>query len=244
MDRVPEDWLDPNTSRRLAELVDISLGEFGIETVLAALLLRQSAPGGHPSLTKGGGVTLPSTGAVQDIRTPPLPTRPTGARPVLSLPIRPQTLNEMATAANLTGQITKGIATELMAVSAGATNTLVIGGYPGTVGVFVSPVGIRSTYYDPNITAQVLVDGKPIVLPGNIYAIDGPAEVSLGQFYYVETSIAIIITNQSATDALIFGRVEFLQIASTYFHQVFQPILAGGMADLQAAASAQYQGGR
>ena len=234
-----EDLLDPNTSRRLAELVDISLAELDLETVLAALLVGR-AQANAPST----GVALPSTGAVLNAgKLPPAKPQATTATPVLSLPIRPQTLNELMAAANLTGQIVKGIATETLVVDAGQSTSLSLSGDPAQVFVYVQPIKVRSTYYDPTITAQVTVDGKPVILPGTVFSVQGPAEVSLGQFYYVRNSITITITNGSDTDILIFGETEYLAITTSYFNEVFQPLLARGMDDLQAAALAQYQGG-
>lgn len=167
-----------------------------------------------------------------------------GPIPVLTLPMSPKVLNEMVNAADLKGVATMGVWKLKVAVPAGQTVTVVQPVVPGTVHVFMAPLGVTASYYSDAITATVEVDSHPITPPQTTYAINASDQIPLGQYYYMTQGMVGQITNATSTNTTITFAVEALAIQTNFFNnQFYRPLITFGMHALRTLADQQRGGG-
>lgn len=168
----------------------------------------------------------------------------TGALPVLTLPMSPKTLNEMVNAADLKGVATMGVWKLKVTVPAGQIVTVTQPVLPGTVHVFMAPLGVTATYYSDAITATVMVDGNLVTPPPETYAINAADQLPLGQSYYMTRGMVGTITNATSTSTTITFAVEALAIEKDFFNtQFYKPLIDFGIGALKQLADHAGGGG-
>jgi hypothetical protein len=157
--------------------------------------------------------------------------------PALTLPISPKILNEMLNAANIPGVSKMGVWKLDVTVPAGSTVEVTFPVLPGTVHVFMAPLGVSATFYSDLISADVDVDGMDVTPSPYEYPITGADEIELGQYFYMRTGMQARITNGSTTTTTITFAVQAMAIQKDFFESLYPVILNFGVNLLRELAA-------
>ncbi len=93
---------------------------------------------------------------------------------------------------------------------------------------------ITSDFYDPNIVLEVFIDGKALS-PWGI-TLTGPIDISYGLFYVKLVSVRVVVTNNSAVNAMISQLAYGTMLEKSYYQQFYAPIMQYVNSALEAVA--------
>lgn len=192
------------------------------------------------------GVAFPSasTPLVSSPSTPPLVS--TSLALSLPLPIPPATMTEMlyALASQYPDLLKRGIFKLSVSVPAGSTVVVVQPTLPGTVNLFVAPLGVTADNYSTGIIADVKVDGYDITPVGVEYTIDSADQIQAALYTFIQTALTATIQNTTATSTIVTFSVEVVAVATDlFFNQFWMPIVIYGYNTLRQIGNAVRSGG-
>jgi hypothetical protein len=83
---------------------------------------------------------------------------------------------------------------------------------------------LYATYYDPDISIEVLVDGSSVTAPFGL-SLTGAIDLDFGEFLVKRDRIEVNTTNNSATDTLLSVEVSPSLLKNTYFQSFWEPLI-------------------
>ena len=93
---------------------------------------------------------------------------------------------------------------------------------------------ITSDFYDPNIVLEVFIDEKALS-PWGI-TLTGPIDISYGLFYVKLVSVRVVVTNNSAVNAMISQLAYGTMLEKSYYQQFYAPVMQYVNSVLEAVA--------
>lgn len=183
--------------------------------------------------------------AVQEQRVPssspsPAPV-PTTVPFVVGFPIPPNVLTSLLYALwrSNPGLIQPGIFKVVVSVPANSTVTVTVPVLPGTVHLFTGPVRIQSTYYDPAIQIEIVVDDFNLSPPPYLYVLDSADIIHSVLFMYIERYLMARIRNNTAVSFTGSVAVDAMAMDQTFFRRFWLPLMQFGQAMLQRLVDEQ-----
>jgi len=156
-------------------------------------------------------------------QTSPTIPQPEALRQSIQLPTSPSTLNLAVFASQSPGVAVPQFLSYATAVPAGGSATVSYQVPTGFVLLFVGPFTLDATYYDPAITATLVVDTVNVLYED--YPIAAAKVETLPQYGVVRRSLEATYVNATTTPSTIITDGEAILLQSNIYDDIILPLL-------------------